>query len=58
MQRARARLRRKASKHCGSPRCRRRQEKATRFSLTALVYAESHQGTGRLIKRPNVLGTV
>ncbi|MPC83354.1 hypothetical protein E2C01_078063 [Portunus trituberculatus] len=45
---SRARQRRKASRHCGSPRCRRRPEKAARFSCTALVHAALHQGTGRL----------
>ncbi|MPC78349.1 hypothetical protein E2C01_072833 [Portunus trituberculatus] len=54
----RARQRRKASRHCGSPRCRRRREKAARFSCTAAVHAAFHQGTGRLVKRPNVLGIV
>ncbi|MPC62946.1 hypothetical protein E2C01_057037 [Portunus trituberculatus] len=56
--RARAQQRRKASRHCVSPRCRRRREKADRFSFTALVHAAFHQGTGPLVKRPDVLRIV
>ncbi|MPC63395.1 hypothetical protein E2C01_057493 [Portunus trituberculatus] len=41
--RARARQRRKASRLCESPRCRRRREKVARFSFTALAF---HQGNG------------
>ncbi|MPC38905.1 hypothetical protein E2C01_032422 [Portunus trituberculatus] len=55
--RSRARLHQKASKHCGSPRCRRRLEKAARFSLTVLMYAAFLQGMRRLVKLPDVLRT-
>ncbi|MPC98118.1 hypothetical protein E2C01_093470 [Portunus trituberculatus] len=33
-------------------------EKAARFCFTAFVYAAFHQGTGRLVKRSDVLGIV
>ncbi|KAK3885044.1 hypothetical protein Pcinc_010698 [Petrolisthes cinctipes] len=47
---ARALARRQFSKRVGSPRLRRRREKAVHFSHTAVVQTGDHQGTGRLGK--------